>query len=413
MVVGLKGGSKVYVLLVVCILVVVVSAPAVPYTRAWWDVGHRALTSKAIDFLPDKWRNFFKHYEDFLKETCVWPDTVLAREAGESYNHYYDSEFPMERHIKDPSKGRLPWRVAELMDNLTNYIKQKNWYKVLETAGILSHYLADSAQPYHSTSDYNPPITSNVSAPGVRPKHALLEGTHAEHIDEIIPPNLNITPTYIKDPLRFMFDFLNESRSFLPEMNSILLGQDITDPSDDKDWPEIKPILENRSIRAIWLIASMWYTAIVDADAIDAAPDPNQFTKLSVEVSGLQPPQKPSPLYITIKIKDDLGVPIRPDQITFKLDNNPIEIKESDLGEYTVKLTSDLIKGLSGKTVEVSISVTKDGYEPASYTDSVTFPQYEEPTGGGGELDTSMIMYAIAAVAVIVVVMLAVFKMRK
>lgn len=379
------------------------------YGLAWWDVGHRELAARAIDFLPDGWREFFKHYEEFIRETSVWPDTVLAMQAGESYNHYYDSEFPLEEHIRDPSKGRLPWRVAELMGNLTQYIKDENWYKVLETAGILSHYLADSSQPYHSTVDYNPPITSNVSAPGVRPKHAVIEGTHAQHLDEVIPPDLDIKPTYIEDPFSFMFDFLNESRSFLPEVNRILLGSDITDPSDDRDWPDIKPILENRSIRAIWLISSMWYTAIVDADALDKAPDPSQFATLSIKVSGLEPPPKPSIVYITVKVVDAINVPIRPDNIVMKLGGESIKLTESDLGTYTAKLSSDMVRSFSGKTVEISITASKAGYEPASYQDTITFPTYEpteEAPEGGPSIDITYIGVAIAIVAVIIVVLL-------
>ena len=399
------------------LLIILVSAlilhTSLPITRAWWDVGHKALTGKAIDYLPEKWKIFFRHYEDFLKETALWPDTVLARKAGESYNHYYDSEFPLEVHLKDPSKGRLPWRVAELMDNLTNYIKQGDWYKVLETAGILSHYLADSAQPYHSTADYNPPITSNVSAPGVRPKHGVLEGTHAEHIDEVIPKNLEITPTYIEDPFSFMFNFINESRSFLPEVNSILLGQDITDPSDDRDWPEIKDILVNRSIRAIWLISSMWYTAIVDADAVDKAPDPLQFTSLSIEVDGLEPPNTPSILYITITIRDAINVPVRPDKIVFKIGGKNIQLTESDFGTFTAKLSSDIVKSYSGQTVEIYIEADKEGYEPATFSDKITFPSYEaeEPTSGE-ELDYTLIIYGGVAAILVIIAALVLKKFR-
>ncbi len=397
---------NIVIILVSSVIILSLLSTYVNYTLAWWDVGHRELTSRAINYLPDKWKSFFKYYEDFLRETCVWPDTVLAAKAGESYNHYYDSEFPMEKHLKDPSKGRLPWRVAELMNNLTNYIKEENWYKVLETAGILSHYLADSAQPYHTTSDYNPPITSNVSAPGVRPKHALLEGIHAQHIDEIIPNNLNITPTYIDDPFNFMMKFINESYSFLPELNNILLGKNITDPSDDRDWPDIKPILENRSIRAIWLIASMWYTAIVDADAIDKAPDPTQFAKLSIEVSGLKAPEKPMSIFINIKVKDLIGVPTKPDKIIMKINDSIIELKETDLGEYTARLKSDTIKSFSLKIIKVTIAASKSGYESAEFTKTITFPEYGESGGAETQLNTNLYIGIIILVLVLIGVFL-------
>ncbi len=384
------------------ILIVIFLIPSVG-VLSWWDVGHRSLATKAIDYLPDKWRSFFKYYQYFIEETSVWPDTILARKAGESYNHYYDSEFPLEAHEKNPSYGRLPWRVAELMDELTNYIKNEDWYNVLVTAGVLSHYLADSTQPYHSTSDYNPPVTSNVSAPGVKPKHALIEGLHAKYIDQIIPQDLNITPTHIDDPFNFMFNILNESYSFLDELNSIVLGQDITDPSDDRDWPDLKPIFENRSIRAIWLISSMWFTAIVDADAVEKAPDPSQFMDLNIRIKGLEVPATKGGMYLTIYVEDGIGVPVDAESISLVFGDTTVVLKKIGLGTYSASISFDQLEKYSGETISVKISAEKPGYTPGSFSEELSIPTY-----GGEEPTTPVQDYTIYIVILIVLVLAAV-----
>ena len=366
---------------------------------SWWDVGHRTLAARAIDFLPEKWRTFFKFYQYFIEETSVWPDTVLRRNAGEGYNHYYDMEYPMKVHLKNPEKGRLPWRVEELMNNLTNYIKNKDWYNVLLTAGLLSHYLADSTQPYHSTADYNPPVTSNISAPGVRPKHGVVEGTQAKYIDQIIPADLNITPIYIDNPFKFMFKILNESYSFLPELNSIVLGKNITDPSDDRDWPELKPLLENRSIRAIWLISSMWYTAIVDADAIDKAPDPTQFAKLSIAVKGDTLSEKGANMFLTIYVKDAIKVPVKPDSISLRFGDDSITLKNIDLGAYSANIPFELIKKYGGESVKLEIIAVKKGYSKGVFSEELSVPIYKEEAPPPIQ---SYMLYIILVIAILI-----------
>ena len=391
--------------IILTLLIIIISISLIPVydSYSWWDIGHMELAARAIDFLPDGWREFYKHYEYFIRETSVWPDTVLARLPGESYNHYYDSEYPIEAHERDPSKGRLPWRVKELMDELTRYIRDGDWYKVLETSGILSHYLADICQPYHTTVDYNPPVTSNVSAPGVRPKHGVIEGVHAQYIDEIIPRDLNITPVYIDDPFRFIFRIINESYSFLPEVNRILLGEDITDPSDDRDWPEIKPILENRSIRAIWLIASMWYTAIVDADALDKAPDPRGFIELSIEVRDFDIPEKPLLLYIDFMVVDGIGVPVDPDRVRFIFGVDEVEPLRLGLGRYQAEIISSLLRKYSGMDIEIRIEASKDGYGSAIESIEVSIPKYivgeEAPTPNYMEYIIIVILILVMSVA--------------
>jgi hypothetical protein len=372
--------TKYYIFLLV--LIIILGSPSlIGKVYSWWDVGHKAIVAKAIDYMPEKWYKFFKHYQYFLEETSLWPDTVLAMKAGESYNHYYDSEYPLEEHITNPEYGRLPWRVDELVKNLTDYIKQEDWYNVLVTAGVLSHYLADSSQPYHSTKDYNPPLTRDIQAPGVQPKHAVVERTHAEHIDEIIPPDLNITPTYIDDPFRYMFQFLNESYSFLDEMNSIVLGEDVMDPSDDRDWPELKPIFVNRTVRAIWLVSSMWYTAIVDAEAIDKAPDPAIFMELDISLKGMDMPSILTNVRFTVRVVDKLGVPVDPDNVKLRFGDDLIELKRADLGEYSGIIPPEILSKYGGTTITVNIDVSKEGYEPKSLSKTVTVPLYEEEKG--------------------------------
>lgn len=369
----MRGGIRILTILILFILLISLSIP----TQSWWDTGHRAMVKKATEYLPGGWREFFSHYSWFLEETSIWPDTILRGNPNEIYYHYYDSEYPPEVHLEKPERGLLPWRVAELMDSLINHIKNRDWYMVLETAGIMSHYLADATMPYHTTADYNPPITSNISAPGVKPKHALVESIQAKYINELIPENLSIIPIYIDDPLSFMFRMINESYSFLDELNAIVLGEDITDPSDDRDWPELRELLTNRTIRGIWLISSMWYTAIVKADALDDAPNPKQFMKLNMEVSNVKVPETAKGFTFSFIVKDLLGVPLDPDRITINLNDEILNYRRLDLGKYAVDITSSIVMKYSGKTVSLEIKIYKSGYGELTIHQSLDMPSEE------------------------------------
>lgn len=391
--------KKSYIILILLTSIFIVHIQDKVYT--WWDTAHIEITAKAIEYLPEKWKTFFDYYKDFLCETCLWPDTVLKQMPGEEYNHYYDSEIPIERHIKNPKYGRLPWRISELMDKLTEYIIAEDWYKVLETAGILSHYLADSTMPYHTTVDYNPPLTSNISAPGVTPKHSLVEKIHAEHIHELLPAEIKINLTYIDDPFNFMFLMINESYSFIDELNSIVLGSNITDPKDDRDWPELKPLLQNRTIRAVWLVSSMWYTAIVNANALNKAPDPKKFATLKIFIQEFTVPQEIRGFNIKFRVKDLINVPIEPDKITAKINGYNLETRELGFGHYSIIIPSSIVEKLIGKNATLEINVYKENYGDEKVNIEISFSHLKKDNIERNNL-TLYTMIIVILIAVIV-----------
>jgi len=51
--------------------------------------------------------------------------------------------------------GSALWRIGRLYSQLVRKLKDADWPAALQTAGILSHYVGDMAQPMHASTDYD------------------------------------------------------------------------------------------------------------------------------------------------------------------------------------------------------------------------------------------------------------------
>lgn len=174
------------------VLIFLVSAAASP-AFGWGETGHLIANEAAGSALPTDMPHFFLRSTGELTWLGFEPDRW--RNAGESLDeaaapdHFLDYEFtagldlPRTRYdfialmqesgrlrkhgIEVSTTGFVPWRIAELSELLTNQFRR--WRStpagtperaiiergIVQTAGILGHYVADSANPHHATIHYN------------------------------------------------------------------------------------------------------------------------------------------------------------------------------------------------------------------------------------------------------------------
>jgi len=158
---------------------------------AWGEKGHAITTEAATLTLPTDIPTFF--YSSFPTLTYLGDEPDRWRGGGDSLNaendpnHFLDYEYvadlklprdryafialliatgTLRKHALAPSgAGTLPWRIAELAEQLT--AEWRIWRRasaadrpqaereIIETAGLLSHYIGDAAQPLHTTFRYN------------------------------------------------------------------------------------------------------------------------------------------------------------------------------------------------------------------------------------------------------------------
>lgn len=173
-------------------LILVLSLPA-STVLGWGLKGHTIVNEAATHAVPYEMPAFFHDAYPGLVYLGYDPDRW--RGAGDSLDavsgqdHFLDYEFveplgtlPVSRYafidlmqtsglrrslgIAIDTTGFVPWRVAELCDLLTrqwrlwrdsnNQIEKRQIEQnIIHLAGILGHFVADSANPHHSTKEYN------------------------------------------------------------------------------------------------------------------------------------------------------------------------------------------------------------------------------------------------------------------
>ncbi len=157
---------------------------------AWGAEGHGIIGRIAAEGLPSSMPSFFTSAADQLTylnpEPDRWRESDLsAMDEAFKYDHYIDLEnVPgdaldapdryrfiaalYEAGIQRPEQavGFLPYRVIELHQRLTTGFarwrvaesaQERAWIeeRIINDAGVLGHYVADAANPHHSTIHFN------------------------------------------------------------------------------------------------------------------------------------------------------------------------------------------------------------------------------------------------------------------
>lgn len=157
---------------------------------AWGVEGHRMVARAAVEGLPADMPGFFPHAADQLAylgpEPDRWrDDSRTAMNEAWRYDHYIDLENVPAGALEAPDRfeylealhaagldepeqnaGFLPYRILELYQRLVigfarwraeDSEQVRRWVqaRIINDAGILGHYVADAANPHHTTIHFN------------------------------------------------------------------------------------------------------------------------------------------------------------------------------------------------------------------------------------------------------------------
>lgn len=166
---------------------------AAPSLFAWGEKGHAITTEAAALAMPNDLPRFFYDHMSTLvylgDEPDRWRGGGESLEGENAPNHFLDWEYadgltlPRDRYdfialmqksgrlrqhgITPSTSGFLPWRIAEMTEQLTT--EWRIWRntragsperaqaerEIVETAGLLSHYVGDASNPLHATTHFN------------------------------------------------------------------------------------------------------------------------------------------------------------------------------------------------------------------------------------------------------------------
>lgn len=180
-------------LLALALLTLTASAPADGPSARWGEHGHRLIGQAATEALPDAMPAFFRNAGEQMAYLNPEPDRWRSRTEGAfdralgnagAAEHYIDLELVPEGALdaadrlafadslvmhggeRSAKVGLLPYVILELTQRLRVGFRlwraaesdaERGWIeaRILNDAGILGHYVADGANPHHTTIHYN------------------------------------------------------------------------------------------------------------------------------------------------------------------------------------------------------------------------------------------------------------------
>ncbi len=222
---------------------------------AWGEKGHYLVAEAATMNLPADMPPFFYKAASELIWLAYDPDRL--RNGGQSIDavnppdHFLDYEFvaglklppdryqyiallessgTLRRHgIDIATPGFLPWRIAEMSEQLQNLWRQWRTARpgsperayleaeIVHVAGILGHFAGDSANPHHATENFNGWTDPNPN--GYANDCAIHSRFETQFVSHAIEAK-DVTPKVA--PLRPRSDYFASAMEMIRQSNSLV-----------------------------------------------------------------------------------------------------------------------------------------------------------------------------------------------
>jgi hypothetical protein len=262
---------------------------------SWGSTAHKLINLKAVQHLPASMSRlkadslFYQSHASDADNRKVSGDTAFY---NESERHYIDidsyPDFQHLPHSRDAvvhlygwetvkNTGTLPWATIMVMDSLTAQIARGDYAAADQSMSDLGHYVGDGHQPLHCTENYDGWATNNG-------------GIHSRYETGMInayKTSLTVTPdsvTYVSSPIDYVFAYILQANTLV---DSILKGDTYaksvsgysgsgTVPASYYTalWEKTGSMTQQRIQLATVALASLWYTAWVNAQAPEGVHEP-------------------------------------------------------------------------------------------------------------------------------------------
>lgn len=267
----------------------------------------------AVEKMPEQVPEFFHHGKDRIVGLASQPDRWKARDLNYlsgatamdhfmAYEQIQGHELPSDRYeyismieregINAPGQpakwvGTLPYRVAELYQNLTldfaiwrnegrslpedHPRRQALEENALMSAGLLGHYVGDAAQPLHSTvhhDGWNPHAEANPN--GYRTRRGLhrefeVRFLQAAADEEEVAERVEPARRWTGDPLQWGLGLIAESNSHVEELYQLEKDGDLNPRRPTEEGTEF---LHDRMAVGAQNLRDLWYTAWRDSERL-------------------------------------------------------------------------------------------------------------------------------------------------
>jgi len=274
----------------------------------WGAYGHSIASRAALLHLPHEMPTFFRNSGDQLEYLGPEPDRWRSRGLKEmddawEFDHYIDMEnVPdgaleasdrweflaalYEAGIERPQQfvGFLPWRALEVYQRLTTEFAiwrnmegdpQRRFVeaRVLNDAGILGHYVADAAQPHHTTIHFNGWAEGAPNPEGFtesRDFHSRFESAFVEaHITfPDVEARMADEPMTLENAREAIWDHVRASNATVERQYELELEHGF-DP-DRSAHPEVKEFVTQRLTAGAEMLRALWWSAWLESEGLAA-----------------------------------------------------------------------------------------------------------------------------------------------
>lgn len=265
----------------------------------WGFFAHKLINQYAVYLLPPEMMVLYKPSLEFITEHAVDPDKRRYAVTEEGPRHYIDLDHyrpwdsipwqynrAVEKYTDDSLQkhGIGPWWVQTMMSRLTRAFSEKDKFRIIKLSAELGHYVADLHVPLHAHSNHNGQYTNQLGIHGFW-ESRIPELLAEKEFDFIIGKAgyINSTAALIWSAARqsaasadTVLSLERElSLAFRPdqkysfELRNGTVVRQYSSSFSRAYHDQLNGMVERRMRQSIQAIASLWYTAWVNAGQPD------------------------------------------------------------------------------------------------------------------------------------------------
>lgn len=229
---------------------------------------------------PDRWRSRDESNLDRAMDSAYAPDHFLDMElvpeaAMKAVNRYDFTAELIKAGQKPTTAGFVPYRMLELFQTLRIEFRlwraekdgnKRKWIeqRIINDAGILGHYVSDSANPHHTTIHFNGWSGANPNGYTVFSRE---RGIHFRFEEEFVSakislndvlPLVNAAPRTIEKPREELWDYLKASNKLVEPLYILDKKEQFSATNNS---PEHKKFVAERLAVGAQMLRDLWWTA--------------------------------------------------------------------------------------------------------------------------------------------------------
>jgi len=268
---------------------------------SWGFYAHGRINYYAVFLLPPEMMILYKPSVAFLQAHATDPDKRRYAVPEEGPRHYIDIDhygqcpfYQLPRKWKEAvdcysedslkAHGIVPWHIQVMLNRLTASFAEKDYAGILRNSAEIGHYISDAHVPLHTSSNHDGQLTNQRGIHGFW-ESRVPELLAAKQFDFFIGK-----ASYISDPSSFIWDRILESAAASDSVLSIekelsaIVGESRKYGFEERNGKTIKQyssvfttmynkrlngMVERRMRQSIYAVASLWFTAWVNAGQPD------------------------------------------------------------------------------------------------------------------------------------------------